>query len=60
MRMTAQPRSAPDRARRRGRARAWRRLIIRLFVILTCLIAVAGASGSFYAYRQVSAAGRAA
>jgi septal ring factor EnvC (AmiA/AmiB activator) len=59
--MTGRPRrTTPDRARRRGHARAWRRLIVRLFAVLACLFALAGAAGSFYAYRQVSVADRAA
>jgi septal ring factor EnvC (AmiA/AmiB activator) len=58
--MTGQPRrTIPDRARP-GRARAWRRLIVRFVAVLSCLTALAGAAGSFYAYRQVSVADQAA
>jgi septal ring factor EnvC (AmiA/AmiB activator) len=55
--MTGQPRrTTPERARRRGRARFWRRLVIRLVAILACLTALVGGYGSYSAYRQVSTA----
>lgn len=50
----------PALARRRARARAWRRLIIRMVAVIACLVALAGASGSFIAYRQISVAQRGA
>lgn len=50
------PRTTPERSRRRGRARFWRHLIVRVVAVLTCLLALAGVAVSIYAYRQVDTA----
>ena len=55
--MTGRPqRTTPERARRRGRVRFWRRTIVRLVAILAILVALVGAYGTYTAYRQVEVA----
>lgn len=52
--------SAAPRRSTTGRARAWRRLIVRLIAVFSCLVALAGIVGSYAAYQRVSGAERAA